>query len=190
MFKRALIALAPLGGLTLAACSPAEETPVSNEPAEYAVIEGWVRSPLGGRDVTAGFVTLTAGAPGGQLVGATTDEANAVELHTMAMDGAVMRMRHVDSLDIPAGGAMSLAPGGDHLMIFGVLPEALEDGEMVLTLNFADGETLTVTLPVLDAAPELDPDMGAMSHDGHEMSTDPETGASDPQTPEPEDHGH
>ena len=52
MFKRALLAAAPLSVLTLAACSPAEEAPVSNEPAEYAVIEGWVRNPLGGRDVT------------------------------------------------------------------------------------------------------------------------------------------
>ncbi len=52
-----------------------------------------MRNPLGGRDVTAGFVTLTAGAPGGQLVGASAEEADAVELHTMAMDGAVMRMR-------------------------------------------------------------------------------------------------
>ena len=190
MFKRALLALAPLSVLTLAACSPAEQAPASTEPAEYAVIEGWVRAPLGGRDVTAGFVTLTAGAPGGQLVGASTDEANAIELHTMAMDGAVMRMRHVDSLDIPAGGAMSLAPGGDHLMIFGVNPEALEDGEMTVTLTFADGETLTVTLPVRDAAPDLDPEMGAMSHDAHEMADEGETGASDPQTPEPEDHGH
>ncbi len=85
---------------------------------------------------------------------------------------------------------MSLAPGGDHMMIFGVNPEDLEDGEMTLTLEFADGETLTVTLPVRDAAPELDPEMGAMSHDGHEMSDEGETGASDPQDPEPEDHGH
>ena len=86
MFKRALLALAPLSVLTLAACSPSEEAQSSAEPADYAVIEGWVRNPLGGRDVTAGFVTLTAGAPGGQLVGASTQEADAVELHTMAME--------------------------------------------------------------------------------------------------------
>lgn len=179
MLKRALYALAPLSVLTLAACSPAEDAPASAEPADYAVIEGWVRAPLGGRDVTAGFITLTAGAPGGQLVGASTEEADAIELHTMAMDGAVMRMRHVDTIDIPAGGAASLAPGGDHLMIFGVNPAELEDGEMSITLNFADGETLSVTLPVRDTAPELDPDMGAMSHEGHEMADDGESGASE-----------
>lgn len=179
MFKRALLACAPLSVLTLAACSPAEQAPASTEPAEYAVIEGWVRAPLGGRDVTAGFVTLTAGAPGGQLVGASTDEADAIELHTMAMDGAVMRMRHVDAIDIPAGGAASLAPGGDHLMIFGVNPAELEDGEMALTLNFADGETLDITLPVRDTAPELDPEMGAMSHDGHGMAENGDAEPSD-----------
>ena len=165
MLKRALYALAPLSVLTLAACSPAEQAPASTEPADYAVIEGWVRAPLGGRDVTAGFVTLTAGAPGGQLVGAQTDEA--------------------DAIDIPAGGAASLAPGGDHLMIFGVNPAELEDGEMALTLEFADGETLAITLPVRDTAPELDPEMGAMSHDRHEMSGDGEGDAVAPEA----DHG-
>jgi len=78
----------------------------------------------------------------------------------MVMEGDVMRMRRVDAIDIPAGGAASLAPGGDHLMIFGVKAEDLADGEMALTLTFADGATLPITLPVLDTAPDL--------HSGHE----------------------
>jgi len=160
MIKRALLAFAPLSLLAVSACSPADEPASITEPAEYQVVDGWVRNPPGGRDVTAGFITLTAGAPGGQLVAAETAEAGQVEIHTMVMEGDVMRMRRVDAIDIPADGAASLAPGGDHLMIFGVKAEDLADGEMALTLTFADGATLPITLPVLDTAPDL--------HSGHE----------------------
>lgn len=168
MLTRALFTAALVSPLLLAACSgPVADSPEAAGPAEYAVVDGWVRNPPGGRDVTAGFITVTAGAAGGQLVGATTDEAETVEIHTMAMEGDVMRMRRVDAIDIPAGGAASLAPGGDHLMIFGVDPAQLEDGEMDLVLTFADGQTLPVTLPVSDTAPDLNPDSGAMGHEGH-----------------------
>lgn len=167
MLKRALIALAPLSLATLTACSPASE-PALTEPADYAVVDGWVRNPPGGRDVTAGFITVTAGAPGGQLVAAETTEADHVEIHTMVMEGDVMRMRRIDAIDIPAGGAASLAPGGDHLMIFGVNAEALADGEMALTLTFADGETLPITLPVRDTAPDLHNGHDSESHEGHD----------------------
>ena len=164
MFKRALMALAPLSLFTVA-CSPAEEARI-DAPAEYAVVDGWVRNPPGGRDVTAGFITLTAGAPGGQLVAAETAEAEHVEIHTMVMEGDVMRMRRIEAIDIPAGGAAILAPGADHLMIFGVNAEDMADGEMDITLTFADGETLPITLPILDTAPDLD--MGHGEHgEGH-----------------------
>ncbi len=154
MPRHALMVLVSVSFLTLIACSPADNT-VPAEPAEYAVVDGWVRKPLGGRDVTAGFITLTAGAPGGQLVAAETAEAEHVEIHTVIKQGDVMRMRPIKAVDIPPAAAVSLAPGGDHLMIFGVKAKDLADGEMALTLAFADGETLSVTLPVRDTAPDL-----------------------------------
>ncbi|MGP1275834.1 MAG: copper chaperone PCu(A)C [Caulobacterales bacterium] len=139
---------------TSAEASSEAEAPAATTPE---VLAGWVRTPPGGRDVTAGYVTLRAGSEDDQLVGASSPIANRVEIHTMEDDGEVMRMRQVEAIDLPAGTEVSLAPGGDHLMFFGVDTAAL-DGEAEVTLEFASGATSTVRLPLSASAP----DMGGM----------------------------
>ena len=145
---RLAAATTSLAALTLAACgeapSPGSE-PVA-EDAQITVDGGWVRIPPGGRDVTAGYLIVNANY-NTRLVGATTDEAERVELHTMAMEGDIMRMREVDGYDIRAGEPFRLASGGDHLMIFGLADGALDDGEMAVTLTFEDGATVEAVLP-------------------------------------------
>ena len=64
-----------------------------------------------------------------------------------------MTMVPVDELELPAGEAVELKPGGYHIMLLG-LPAPLEVGtDIELTLTFETGEPLTVTVPVLDEAP-------------------------------------
>ncbi len=142
------LAAALLPALALTACgdapSPGSE-PIA-EDAQITVDGGWVRIPPGGRDVTAGYLVVNANY-NTRLVGATTGEAAHIELHTMTMEGDVMRMREVDGYDIRAGEPFRLASGGDHLMIFGLQAGALDDGEMALTLEFEDGATVEATLP-------------------------------------------
>ncbi|MFP4518010.1 MAG: copper chaperone PCu(A)C, partial [Oceanicaulis sp.] len=121
---------------------------------DFTLSEGWVRNPVGGRDVTAGFFTLrNNGAAPARLVSAQSPEAERVELHTMAMEGDVMRMRRVEGMDVPAGGELVLQSGGDHLMIFGLPDEAAMDGELELVFTFEDGRTLETSLPFADTAP-------------------------------------
>ncbi|WP_429912783.1 copper chaperone PCu(A)C [Glycocaulis sp.] len=167
-----------LAALLLAACGDAaapgsvdevpETTPAAHEAepasdiqdaapevAAPELLSGWVRTPPAGRDVTAGYVSLRAGAEDDQLVGASSPIASRVELHTMEDDGEVMRMRQVEAIDLPAGETVALAPGGDHLMIFGVDTASL-DGEVEMTLEFASGAASTVRLPLSFTAPEAD----------------------------------
>ncbi|MGJ3232764.1 MAG: copper chaperone PCu(A)C [Oceanicaulis sp.] len=120
---------------------------------DFTLTNGWVRNPVGGRDVTAGFFTLQNAGADARLVGVTSPEAERVELHTMAMDGDVMRMREVEGYDVPACGTLALQSGGDHLMIFGLPPEAAADGELELVFTFEDGRTLETELPFSDTAP-------------------------------------
>jgi periplasmic copper chaperone A len=83
--------------------------------------------------------------------------AGRVEMHTMTMEGDVMRMRHVPRVELPAGKPVKLAPGGLHLMLFGV-KEPLVPGARVplaLTVESADGgrSTVRIDAEVRTAAP-------------------------------------
>lgn len=135
----------------------ADDATITNAPAAeggVTLVEGWVRNAVGGRDVTAGFFTLrNESGVAARLVSVDSPEAERVELHTMAMDGDVMRMRQVEGMDLRAGADLVLQSGGDHLMIFGLPSEAAADGALDLVLTFEDGRTLETALPFADSAP-------------------------------------
>jgi len=72
-----------------------------------------------------------AGKETDQLLSAKTQVADKVEIHEMTMDGDVMKMRPLSSIEIPAGGEVSVAkgnPNGYHLMLLG-LKQPLKDGD-------------------------------------------------------------
>ena len=52
-----------------------------------------------------------------RLVAARSPVAGVVEIHEMAMDGDVMKMRQIPGLDLAAGRTMDLKPGGYHVML-------------------------------------------------------------------------
>jgi len=63
-----------------------------------------------------------------------------VELHTMKMEEGVMKMRAVPRIELPAGQAVKLAPGGYHVMLLD-LKQQLKPGDTVpitLTLEGRD----------------------------------------------------
>ena len=97
--------------------------------AELVVEEGYVRKPIPGRSMSAAFMTIrNAGTESFILTSATLEGAGSVEIHTHNHDEGVMRMRQLHELEINAGEAVTLEPGGLHLMIFGIkeLPDSPE----------------------------------------------------------------
>ncbi len=62
--------------------------------------------------------------------------AQRVELHTHVMEGSVMKMRKVESLDVKAGETKVLKPSGDHLMLFDLKGPLVEGGKVPLVLKF------------------------------------------------------
>lgn len=113
--------------------------------AQVGVADPWVRAAVPGQQATGAFMQLTA-AQGAKLVGGSTPVAAALEVHEMKMEGDVMKMRALTTLDLPAGQAVALKPGGYHIMLIG-LKGPLSAGDTVpLTLTFqgADGKTSTV----------------------------------------------
>jgi copper(I)-binding protein len=85
------------------------------------------------------------------LTGANTPLAGVTEIHEMKTQDGMMSMSRVDSVAIPAGATLSLQPGGFHLMLID-LTRDLRTGDVVpMTLQFDNGSTLTLELPVIDA---------------------------------------
>lgn len=122
-------------------------------------VEGpWARATAPGAQAGAVFATLRGGAEGDRLVGAACAVADTVELHTHVRDAdGVMRMRPVDAIPVPAGGAAVLRPGAEHVMLIGLRRALVEGERLPLELTFARAGRREVLVQVgaatADAAP-------------------------------------
>lgn len=109
----------------------------------------WARATAPGAAVGGGFLTVVnPGKTTDRLVAASSPAAARMELHEMAMEKDVMRMREVKTMDVPAGGKLELRPGGYHLM-FMELKAPLKQGDKVpVTLRFEKAGEVKVELSV------------------------------------------
>jgi periplasmic copper chaperone A len=119
--------------------------------AQTTITDPWVRGTVATQKATGLFVQLTS-AQGGKLVAGSSPVAGRVEIHEMAVVDGVMRMREISSLELPAGKAVELKPGGYHLMLMD-LKQPMKAGDMVpvtLVIEGADKkrETLEVKASV------------------------------------------
>lgn len=118
--------------------------------AQVTVQEPWVRGTVAQQKGTGMFARITSAQPA-RLVSASSPAAGVVEIHEMAMEGNVMRMRALPGLDLPAGKTVELKPGGLHIMLID-LKQPLEPGKTVpVTLVVESGgkrESLEVKVPV------------------------------------------
>ena len=116
--------------------------------AQTTVKEAWVRGTIAQQKATGMFAQITS-ASGGKLVSATSPVAGVVEIHEMSMEGNVMKMRALpNGLDLPAGKAVELKPGGYHVMLMD-LKQPLKDGDTVpvmLVVQGKDGKKETIEL--------------------------------------------
>lgn len=118
--------------------------------AQVVVTDPWVRGTVTGQEVTGAYMKLTATSPT-TLVGVASPAAKTVELHEMAMEGGVMKMRALPKLSLAPGKAVELKPGSYHVMLMD-LEHPLKDGETVpVTLIFQDasGKKSTVEVKAL-----------------------------------------
>lgn len=115
--------------------------------AQTTVKDAWVRGTVAQQKATGAFMQLQS-AQGGKLVSAATPAAGMVEIHEMAMEGTTMKMRAVNSVDLPAGQVVELKPGGFHVMLMD-LKAPLKAGDSVpltLVIEGKDGKRETLAL--------------------------------------------
>lgn len=114
-------------------------------PVDVVVSDAWVRATVPGQPVAAAYMDVTS-ARGATLAHVAADVAGVVQMHSMRMDGEVMRMRELAQLVLPKGQTVRLAPSGNHLMLL-QLKRPLRPGDVVrfdLTVVGASGQRQVV----------------------------------------------
>lgn len=130
----------------LAACDPGRDATDGPEPAaitEPVIEQGRLKYPLPGKTVSAGYFELHNHSSADiTIIGASADAGSSVEIHRTRRQGDQVRMERIRRLPVAAGSSVSFAPGGLHLMLFGVetLPPATE-----ITLQLEAGGSVTAT---------------------------------------------
>jgi hypothetical protein len=110
-------------------------------------------TPPGARTGGAYFTIENAGTTADRLIRLSSPVAATVEIHSMTMDGTLMKMRAVPALDIPAGSKVTLGSSGYHVMLTGLRrPLAIGD-QVPLTLAFEKAGSVEVVAPV-EASPQ------------------------------------
>ena len=142
--------------------------------AQVAVKDAWVRATVPQQKATGAFMQLTA-TKDARLVSAASPVAGVVEIHEMAMVDNIMKMRALQSgLELPAGKAVDLKPGGYHVMLMD-LKGPVKEGDIVpvtLVVEGKDGKKeileIKATARPLNTAAKTDPSQGgahgAMKH--------------------------
>lgn len=136
--------------------------------AQVKIEDAWVRGTVAQQKASGAFMRLTP-SQDTRLVSASSPVAGVVEVHEMAMDKDVMRMRAVPALALAAGKPTELKPGGFHVMLMD-LKQPLKAGDTVpLTLVFEDAgkvrSSQTIHAPV--RALGAGADKPAMDHGAH-----------------------
>ena len=114
---------------------------------QLEVTSAWARATPAKAENGVAYLTIRSSTPD-RLVSVSSPVAKKAELHTMSMEGMVMKMRPLAGLDIAAGQPVTLKPGGEHIMLLG-LSEPLREGQSFpLTLSFEKAGTREVTVVV------------------------------------------
>ncbi len=165
MIRTLIAALTVL--LTVSAAQAHEE-----KTGDLVISHPWTRATASTQKVGAVFMKIeNHGNSADRLIGASSPDAETVEVHGHFMDGDVMRMRRVDGVVVPAEGTATLAPGGYHIMLIGLKALLLEETQIELTLEFEHAGKIEIDA-IVEAPSYQGPGkgMGSMKTGTHGMN--------------------
>ena len=150
--------------ILIAAVCPAFAQGTGN--SSITVEQPWARATPAGALNRAAYMTLdneTSNAD--RLIGASSDVADKLQIHEMAVVNGMMQMRQLaDGLSIPAGGLVALKPGSYHIMLIGLKKPLMAGDTFPLTLTFEKAGNISVTVPVQAMGATQDNKPGGMGN--------------------------
>ena len=148
MKKKLLLTMCAIAGFALVGAASAQGVSKTVTTNAIKIEDAYTRATVPGQQVAGGFMKIENKGVADQLISASSPVAGEVQLHEMAMEGNVMKMRQVKDIAVPAGGAVELKPGGLHLMFMNI-KAPLTAGETVpVKLKFAKAGEVEVKMPV------------------------------------------
>jgi len=135
------------GILLLSACSAATGIEISH---------GWVRPAAQGENGAVYFLLENHSASADELLGVSSDIAEAAEIHESKMEGDVMQMNQLMSVPIQGKTSLEFAPGGLHIMLIRLKKDLKINEEIELVLRFKNHEDITIKVPIKETAPETE----------------------------------
>ena len=116
--------------------------------AGVEVQDAWSRPAARGGNGAVYFVIRSSAAE--ELVGISSDVAEAVEMHESKMSGDVMEMRQLQSVPLGAGEEVLFEPGGLHVMLVNLRQDLNAGDEIDITLHFKNYQDIPLRVPVQD----------------------------------------
>ncbi|MEZ0288677.1 MAG: copper chaperone PCu(A)C [Methylophilus sp.] len=123
--------------------------------AEVKITNAWVKPTVPGQPVAGAYMTLVSDKDV-DIVATQSPVAGKAEIHSMSMEGNIMRMKKLERLKLKAGQAVALKPGGFHLMLM-ELNHQIKEGETVpisLVTQDGSGKKATITIKVVATVPK------------------------------------
>jgi hypothetical protein len=140
--------LAIAAAVLLSACSPQKGIEVHKV---------WMRPAAQGANGAVYFVIHNHSSEADELVGVSSEIAEAAEMHESRLNGDVMEMNQMQSVPLEAYAEIEFAPGGLHIMLVDLGRELKVGDQIEITLHFKNHEGMRVMVPVRDTpAPEED----------------------------------
>lgn len=146
----------------------ATDAPPQPEPGQLTIVDVRARpAPLAGGTGAVYFTALNGLDTAVQLVSASSPAAAVVETHETTNENGVMKMSPLpEGYPIGAGEALVLQPGGKHIMLIDLVEPLAPGDEIELTVNFDNGESIILNVPVMDMQ------MSGMNMGGESMAQD------------------
>lgn len=116
------------------------------------ILDPWARATAGpARNGAVFLVIRNTGGEADRLSGVDTPAAAMALIHETTMLDGVMRMRPVDALEIPAGGAAVFKPHGLHVMLMKLKAPLRQGGHVLITLHFEEAGSIEIAVPIAAA---------------------------------------
>ena len=115
---------------------------------DITIVHPWSRPAAQGQNGVIYLDIRNMGAAEDRLIAVSTPLAKKVEFHRSTMEDGIHRMEKVESIVVPAGGAVELVPGGLHVMLIGLKFMLMAEETIPVTFTFERSGAITTGVAV------------------------------------------